>query len=471
MSSQNMSYKSVDGSTAATQVFHVDRRTGFVPTQIPLPRLPTEWEAWEVTLDAAILQRLKAAEQLVALDGPQKFNEEKKALAWRKLIDKMPVLSIDNIKGCERELRRAHLVLTFIVQFYAHTTPSTESITIPCSLTVPLLRVSHELNHAPFITYSDHALQNWALKDPHGQDTLPMSDNIRSQFTFTGTSDEDGMYIVDLRMELKGAEAVELLRLSINEIQTSNNIDVDRITTYLTQTATVIEELKGILLTTKDLVRPEIFFNAIRPWLVGADADMWGRQWAWEGKEEVENSEEMLTKVSSPTAGQSPLVPTLDAYLGIEESDSKRSFLDRVRVYMDHKHEEYLQSLRLNKKIIRSFVQEIAKDQGPNSPVVGAYNAAVQAMKSFRDAHLVIVTLYVIIPSRKNTTNYNMGTKISSMGTALTSGETKGDNLSEKAFRTDDEDAEEVAPMVDQVAELMKSLKGFRDQTSQTYIE
>ncbi|KAK4082335.1 uncharacterized protein Triagg1_2147 [Trichoderma aggressivum f. europaeum] len=297
---------------------------GFLPPQMPLSRPPTAWEEWEATLDAATSQRFKAAEQLAALDGSQKFIEEEKASAWRKLVDK--------------------------------------SITIPRSLTVPLLGVSGGLNHAPFITYSDHDLQNWSLKDLHGQDTVPMSDNVQSQLTLTGTPDEAGMYLVGIRMELKGAEATELLRLSTKAIEAGNNIDVDRIVTYLTQTAKVIEELKGILMTTKELVRPEIFFNDIRPWLVGVDADKWGWKWVWEGKEEIENSEEMLTKVSSSTAGQSPLIPTLDAYLGIEEDDSKRSFLDRVRVYMDHQHEEYLQSLRLRKEIIRWFVQNIAKE-------------------------------------------------------------------------------------------------------------
>lgn len=135
-----------------------------------------------------------------------------------------------------------------MVQFYAHTTPPTEPIIIPRSLTVPLLRVSRELSHAPFVTYSDHDLHNWSFKDPNGRDAVPMRDNIQSQLTLSGTSDEAGMYLVGLRMELKGAESLELLGLSTKEIEADNNIDVDCITTYLKQTTKVIEELKGILM-------------------------------------------------------------------------------------------------------------------------------------------------------------------------------------------------------------------------------
>lgn len=74
---------------AAPQDFHVDRRTGFVPPEMPLPRLSAEWEAWEAILDTAKCQKLKAAEQLLALGGPQKLIEEEKAAAWRKRVDKV----------------------------------------------------------------------------------------------------------------------------------------------------------------------------------------------------------------------------------------------------------------------------------------------------------------------------------------------------------------------------------------------
>lgn len=383
----------------------------------------------------------------------------------------MPVLSVDIIKGCERQLRRAHLVLSFIVQFYAHTTPSTEPIVIPRSLTVPLLHVSRELNHAPFVTYSDHALHNWHHKDPHGQDALPTNGNLRSQLTFTGTPEEDEFYMIDIRMELKGAEAVELLRLSTDEIKAGNDINVDRIIMYLTQAAKVIKGMKDILMSTKELVSPEVFYHDLRPWLVGADADMWGRKWAWEGKEEVEGSEQMLTKISGPTAGQSPLVPALDAYLGIEEDDNKSSFLDRVRIYMDHKHDEFLQILRSENKFIRSFIQKIAKEKSTNSPIVIAYNAAVQAMKSFRDAHLIIVTLYVIIPSKNNTRNSDKRIKISGIEIGSIHDENEDDGLYEKAGGMNDEQTGEAALDDDQGAQLMKFLKGFRDQTSHTSLE
>ena len=368
------------------------------------------------------------------------------------LIDnfKVPVLSIEGLKGHERELRRAHIVLAFTVQFYAQTVPLSEPITVPQSLTVPLLRVSKELQHAPFITYSDHALHNWYLKEPHEASAPPTSDGVQIPTMFTGTPDEKNLYILDHSIELEGAKAVELARLITDEILGSDDPDVERVVGYLNRATAAIEEMKALLMSTTRFVKPEVFYDELRPWFRGADADLWGREWAWEGREEVENSTEMLTKVSGPTAGQSPLVPTLDAYFGLGEGESKRAFLDRVCVYMNRGHDAFLQHLRSRGSHIRSFIQKISKEQGADSPVVTAYNAVVKAMKVFRDAHVIIVTLYAIVPSQK--------AKMRAMDQGkYVSG--KPDGHIEKAGLEDS-----------QGSQLMKLLKGFRDQVDRAYV-
>ncbi|KAJ5394682.1 indoleamine 2-3-dioxygenase [Penicillium cosmopolitanum] len=383
----------------------------------------------------------------------------------------MPVLSVKNFKGCERELRRAHLVLAFMVQFYTHTTPSREPITVPRSLTVPLLRVSRQLQHAPYITYSDHALHNWSHREPREEGALPTSDNLQTQTTFTGTPDENEFHMTDIRIELKGAEAVELMRLAMDEIVGNDDPDVGRITRYLKGAAAVIEQMKDVLMSTKKLVRPEVFYEEISPWLTGADVDPYNRKWAWEGSEEVEGSAEMLTNISGPTAAQSPLVPTLDAYLGLVEDESKSAFLDRVRIYMNHNHQAFLQHLRSNGRPVRSFVQRISREQGADSPAVAAYDAAINAMKGFRDAHLIIVTLYVIIPARQakaRAGNSGMSVTMSAEPSGTDAGpvgkmqdERSANGVPGKGGRS----TGKAAAKDSQGFQLMKFLKGLRDQT------
>ena len=483
------SHKRMNGNTITPQDFHVDQRTGFVPPQMPLRRLPVEWEIWEAILDGAKLGKLKAAEQILLLDSRQRVIDEEKARVWRSSVDKvrkqissirtslidpcqMPNLSIENLKGCERQLRRAHHVLAFIVQFYTHTIPSTEPIIVPRSLTVPLLRVSIELQHAPFITYYDHALNNWSHKGPHEDDALPTTDNLQAQTTFTGTQEENEFHMTDIRIELEGAKAVESMRLAMDEIMGSDDPDVGRIAEYLNQAADAIEQMKYFLMSTKKLVRPETFYNDIRPWLTGTDDDIWGRKWTWEGSEDIEGSAEMLTKTSAPTAGQSPLVPTLDAYLGLEEDESKRAFLDRVRVYMASSHGVFLQHLRSNGRPVHFFVQKMSRELGVESPVATAYNAAVKAMRGFRDAHLIIVALYVIVPARQakeKAENPGMKVTLSAKPAGTNSGPVE-DNIQ------DESSGEDIFGKIDgHIGKgtmngspeflLMEFLKGLRDQT------
>lgn len=53
----------VDTTTLAAHDFDVDTRTGFMPPQPPLTRLPPAWEPWEDLLDAAAGGKLQLGEK------------------------------------------------------------------------------------------------------------------------------------------------------------------------------------------------------------------------------------------------------------------------------------------------------------------------------------------------------------------------------------------------------------------------
>ena len=67
-----------DTTTVAAHDFDVDARTGFMPPQAPLSRLPEPWELWETVLDKAISSRLKLGE---AKDITEE--DRHKSEAWR----------------------------------------------------------------------------------------------------------------------------------------------------------------------------------------------------------------------------------------------------------------------------------------------------------------------------------------------------------------------------------------------------
>ena len=53
-----------DTTTVAAHDFDVDTRTGFMPPDPPLERLPSEWESWEAILDEAVALKLQLGDKI-----------------------------------------------------------------------------------------------------------------------------------------------------------------------------------------------------------------------------------------------------------------------------------------------------------------------------------------------------------------------------------------------------------------------
>lgn len=73
-----------DTTTLAAHDFDVDTRTGFMPPEPPVVRLPLEWERWENTLDEAVEKKL----QLGRKDGLTEA-EAASSRAWRSTVNQV----------------------------------------------------------------------------------------------------------------------------------------------------------------------------------------------------------------------------------------------------------------------------------------------------------------------------------------------------------------------------------------------
>ena len=73
-----------DTTTLAAHDFDVDTRTGFLPPQAPLSRLPSAWEEWEMTLDEAISSHLQLGDK-IDLQQTEKEASER----WRERVRKV----------------------------------------------------------------------------------------------------------------------------------------------------------------------------------------------------------------------------------------------------------------------------------------------------------------------------------------------------------------------------------------------
>lgn len=425
----------VDTTTLAAHDFDVDSRSGFMPPDPPLSRLPIEWEPWEMILDQAVLMKL----QLAVKPGLTE-DEIAQSASWREstrdnvsyfspaslvitlftylgfsnvspfalrvgmstYITQLPMLSIKGLTASELLLRRAHHVLTFILHMYIHTLPLDAEIRIPPNISIPLLEVAAHLQLPPIATYSDTVLYNWSLKSPTDETIPPALDNLRSQDLFTGTNDEQEFYLASSRIEIRGVEALELMRATMDEIFVGDEIAVRRITRYLHELASVVDDLTSILLDVRKGCDPEFFYHSIRPWFRGEDSDLMNRKWIFEGLDEHPEIGPP-TDLSGPSAGQSALIHALDIFLGLDNCnvgedllyDDRWTLLRRMQIYMPRHHRNFLCHLTANPRPVRNIV--IGGDPG----LIEAYNDAVHAVKQFRDAHIRIVALYIIIPATR----------------------------------------------------------------------
>ncbi|OAX42708.1 Indoleamine 2,3-dioxygenase [Rhizopogon vinicolor AM-OR11-026] len=436
----------VDTSTLAAHDFDVDTRTGFMPPDPPLSRLPEQWELWETTLDAAMQAKLQ-----LAVKPGLTTKDEQTSGSWRDHVKRLPVLPTFELVRSELLLRRAHHVLSFIMHFYIHSLPLSSPVHIPEPISVPLVAVSNHLQLPPVVTYSDNVLYNWDIIRPRDQNELgvepPALDSLRSQDMFTGTIDEQEFYLASARIELRGVEALELMRATMDEMFVGDEIAISRITGYLHKLASIVGELKDILLDVRKGCDPSTFYHTIRPWFRGADSDPAHRKWVFEGVEE------QPTDLSGPSAGQSAFIHALDVFLGLDNCNvveggvtpDQRTLLRRMQIYMPRHHRNFLRHLSTNPRPVRSLLAQ----ETPDAELLDAYNSAVLSVKEFRDAHIKIVAIYIIGPAAR-------------------------ERKEREAVDVQAEDApkdEKIVLKGTGGTDLVRFLKGVRDKTAEAVIE
>ncbi|KAG5637961.1 hypothetical protein H0H81_002489 [Sphagnurus paluster] len=379
--------------------FDIDSATGFVPSTAPVARLEPAWEVWELLLEEATRRKFCLGATLGLSDS-----EREKSELWRARVRTTAVLPITDLKCSEVVMRRAHSVLTFLLHFYVHTLPPEADVVIPASISLPLLQVSAQLEVPPVMAYSDDIMYNWALQEPT-TDGVPTTDNLRSLASFTGAADEEAFYLAPVRVELRGAEALRIIQSVLDDLAADSPEITARTTDALTHLVPVIKLLREELLGVRTGCDPDFFYRNIRPWLVGAGSTD-DRPWIFEGIER----DPTLTQpkyLSGSSAAQSPLIQALDVFLGVQGAPSgpvdaasmslSTPFAQRMRVYMARRHRALLHRLESQEnRTLRSFVAG-AQDAALSE----AYNSALRALKEFRDAHMIIVTLYVIGPAKR----------------------------------------------------------------------
>ncbi|KAI8926999.1 Indoleamine 2,3-dioxygenase [Entophlyctis helioformis] len=399
-----------NGSHAARPVvakladYNIDKVSGFLSNPPPLRRLPAYFDQWESIIDN--LNQLLVAGSL------------------RKRVLKLPELDVSRLAN-GHEWKRAYMVLSFIAHAYISGIPKADTIEsiVPACIARPWFAVSKHLSLMPVISYAGVELFNWYLLDPQGP--LDLS-NIAMQHTFSGVFDEAWFYLVPLGVEAAGAPALQAF---LNAQQAILDKDHDTLVKSLTTIANVTHAINDVLKRMYEKNDPHIFWNRVRPYAGGSkNSPKLPHGIFYEGVTEIDEHVNLDGPMpadrvgtwrcyAGASAGQSPLIHSLDVGLSIDHSPMPVSVPDasngddapaakkaagpnpmlEMRAYLSAEHRDFLVALG-NGPSIRDYLTTLP----PNHAAVAEFDRAITGMKLFRDTHIKITTVYIILQQKKD---------------------------------------------------------------------
>ncbi|KAI0438994.1 Indoleamine 2,3-dioxygenase [Xylaria telfairii] len=378
----------ISGSEDILDLCSLISENGFLPTEQPLKRLPgTYYEPWEQILD----------------DLPTLLKEK----TIRDRVGNLGVLTTAKL-NTESEWQRAYMILCFLTHGYIWGGDVPSEI-LPPSITVPFLRISDHLDLPPVATYA--ALNLWNFSST-GDDFTDI-DRIRALHTFTGTEDESWFFALSVAVEAIGGRIVPVL---VNALDAVRHNDHETVTRALTKMATCVRQLTQLLDRMSEKCDPMMFYHKLRPFLAGtknmAAAGLPNGVFYDEG-----DGIGQWRQLRGGSNGQSSLIQFFDLVLGIDHTSNdsgqtqkgniapaKRtpndlSFYEEVRLYMPGPHRKFLERVsRMHK--IQDFVHSASLSPA-HQRLQQSYQDATKAFGDFRQAHINMVTRYIIVPSRK----------------------------------------------------------------------
>jgi indoleamine 2,3-dioxygenase len=366
--------------------YDLSEKTGFLPENLPVKRLPSYYDSWENTV--TVLPALLITKRI------------------RDVVDKFQLLDTKHLET-EEQYRRAYSILGFLGHAYIWGVDIPTN-RLPVQIAQPWVEISNHLRIPPIATYAGLCLWNWQEILPINNDSKDYEDddefldNLRTINTFTGSIDEQWFYLVSVYFEFRCAPCITT---GLDAIKFAREGNTEKVIECLKKLAESIDYLGSVLMKMEEMCDPHVFYFRLRPYLAG-----------WKNMENAGlpngvyyGNEKEPRILSGGSNAQSSSIQTLDLLLNVDhtatgESHSGKAnpFMSEMRKYMPGKHADFLEHLsKVN--ILRDYV---TKNALKSPELVLAYDASVAMLKTFRDKHIRIVTRYIVIQAQKE---HNMG--------------------------------------------------------------
>lgn len=285
-----------------------------------------------------------------------------------------------------RDAERAFLTLTVLTNAWVWG-DETPDLALPAVLADPVTTLARQLDRPPIVSHTSMSVWNWRRIDP---ELPPSAENSELLVRFLGGTDETWFFTAALGVELAGALPMAHLHKAA---AASAAGDLDETTDAMGRVAETIGAINAALDRVRDWCDPGAFYRRTRPFLAG-----------WPAPGLTYHQGQASLMLAGGSAGQSALIQTFDAALGVRHSDRTAAFLGDMRRYMPRHARAYLGDLD-HKARIRDMVTAAQR-----TDLTDAYDTTIAALDLFRRKHMGLAMDYVVKPSGATATIGTGGT-------------------------------------------------------------
>lgn len=217
--------------------------------------------------------------------------------------------------------------------------------------------------------------------------------------TASGSIDESWFYVVDVAIDLRSGS---ILGSFIDFGKAAADADEASMIEILESIAKEIAGLEELLKRMYNENLPAVFYQRVRRYLSGWLNDPMLPDGVFYGDEKAPRV------YAGASAAQSPLICSLDAAFGVRHQNkadhegvdtgvsSAGAYLTDMRQYMLRNHREFIRWLEDN-----LCIRDMVNKPSVSDHVKECFNECLRKLRSFRDVHLQIVTVYIKIQAVK----------------------------------------------------------------------
>jgi indoleamine 2,3-dioxygenase len=255
--------------------------------------------------------------------------------------------------------------LGFLASAYVNQVGEEPARVLPRNIAVPFRDVSTRLRRPPILSYDGYALANWKRFRPDGPIALGNIDTLQN---FVHLYDEHWFILVHVEIEAQAAALLEAIDTVERALALGDREPIDAAVRAIARTVwNQVATLRRI----PEKMDPALYYKTFRPYIRFFEGVVY------------EGVDEAPMDFRGETGAQSSVVPTLVAFLKIPHRPSLLTdHLADMRRFMPLEHRALIEHVEAMPNV-RDVVDR------------DAYNEALEALATFREAHLSFAKRYI----------------------------------------------------------------------------